>query len=165
MAACSMLCTDGLLLHLVPRVVGKRQLLVCSGASYGNGNLGDSIWERHHKSSAQGARRANTPPTATHKPWAHVQCASTTANEGLERPHPLPLLANLFPQHAPLSLRVGGNECLLGQHIPVPKTECPSSPPQLHLYGAEMCAVRCKPGAYTNCGLTKFCTKVRACGP
>ena len=50
MAVCSMLCTDGLLLHLV----GKRQLLVYSGASYGNGKLGDSIWEIHHKSSAQG---------------------------------------------------------------------------------------------------------------
>ena len=56
--SCSMSCTDGLLLHLV----GKRQLLVYSGASYGNGELGDSIWESHHKSSAQGARRANTPP-------------------------------------------------------------------------------------------------------
>ena len=83
MAVCSMLCTDGLLLHLV----GKRQLLVYSGAPYGNGGgasallpvsflsamrcwcmwqgrarasitakLGDSIWESHHKSSAQGAR-------------------------------------------------------------------------------------------------------------
>ena len=31
--SCSMLCTDGLLLHLV----GKRQLLVYSGAPYGNG--------------------------------------------------------------------------------------------------------------------------------
>ena len=58
MAVCSMLCTDGLLLHLV----GKGQLLVRSGASYGNGKLGDSIWESHHKSSAQGTRRANTPP-------------------------------------------------------------------------------------------------------
>ena len=48
--SCSMLCTDGLLLHLV----GKRQLLVYSGASYGNGRLGDSMWESHHKSSAQG---------------------------------------------------------------------------------------------------------------
>ena len=53
MAVYSMLCTDGLLLHLV----GKRQLLVYSGASYGNGKLGDSIWESHHKSSAQGACR------------------------------------------------------------------------------------------------------------
>ena len=44
MAVCSMLCTDGLLLHLV----GKRQPLVYSGASYGNGKLGDSIWESHH---------------------------------------------------------------------------------------------------------------------
>ena len=50
MAVCSMLCTDGLLLHLV----GKRQLLVYSGASYGHDKLGDSIWESHHKSSAQG---------------------------------------------------------------------------------------------------------------
>ena len=58
MAVCSMLCTDGLLLHLV----GGEQLLVDSGASYGNGKLGDSIRESHHKSSAQGARRANTPP-------------------------------------------------------------------------------------------------------
>ena len=48
--SCSMLCTDGLLLHLV----GKRQLLVYSGASHGNGQLGDSICESHHKSSAQG---------------------------------------------------------------------------------------------------------------
>ena len=60
MAVCSMLCTDGLLLHLV----GKGQLLVYSGASYGNGKLGDSTWESHHKSSVQGARRANTPPKA-----------------------------------------------------------------------------------------------------
>ena len=56
--SCSMLCTDGLLLHLV----GKRQLLVYSWASYGNGKLGDSIWESHHKSIAQGARKANPPP-------------------------------------------------------------------------------------------------------
>ena len=54
--SCSMLCTDGLLLHLV----GKRQPLVYSGASYGNGKPGDSIWESHHKSSAQGTRR--NPP-------------------------------------------------------------------------------------------------------
>ena len=47
MAVCSMLCTDDLLLHSV----GKGQLLVDSGASYGNGKLGDSIWESHHKSS------------------------------------------------------------------------------------------------------------------
>ena len=53
MVACSMLCTDGLLLHLV----GKRHLLVYSRASYGNGKLGYSIWESHHKSSVQG----NTP--------------------------------------------------------------------------------------------------------
>ena len=65
MAVYSMLCTDGLLLHLV----GKGQLLVYSGASYSNGKLGDSIWESHHKSSAracarctQGARKANIPP-------------------------------------------------------------------------------------------------------
>ena len=58
MAVCSMLCTDGLLLHLV----GKGQLLVYAGASYGNGKRGDSIWESHHKSSAQGVRRADTPP-------------------------------------------------------------------------------------------------------
>ena len=45
-----MLCMDGLLLHLV----GKRQLLVDSGAPYGNGELGDSIGESHHKSSTQG---------------------------------------------------------------------------------------------------------------
>ena len=50
MAVCSMLCMDGLLLHLV----GKRQLLVYSRASYRNGKLGDSIWESHHKSSTQG---------------------------------------------------------------------------------------------------------------
>ena len=55
--SCSMLCTDGLLLHLV----GKRQLLVYLGAAYGNGKLGDSIWESHHKSSAQGARRQTLP--------------------------------------------------------------------------------------------------------
>ena len=48
--SCSILCTDGLLL----RLVGKRQLLVYLGASYGNGKLGDSIWESHHKISAQG---------------------------------------------------------------------------------------------------------------
>jgi hypothetical protein len=42
------------LLHLV----GKGQPLVYLGASYGNGKLGDSIWEIHHKSSVQGARRA-----------------------------------------------------------------------------------------------------------
>ena len=47
MAVCLMLCTDGLLLHLV----GKGQLLVYLGASLGNGKLGDSIWESHHKSS------------------------------------------------------------------------------------------------------------------
>ena len=57
-AVCSMLCTDGLWLHLV----GKRQPLVYLGSSYGPSKLGDSIWESHHKSSAQGARRANTPP-------------------------------------------------------------------------------------------------------
>ena len=51
MAVSSILCTDGLLLHLV----GKGQLLVYLGASYGNGKLGDSIWESHHKSSTQGA--------------------------------------------------------------------------------------------------------------
>ena len=49
MAVCSMVCTDGLLLHLV----SKRQPLVSSGAPFGNGQLGDSIWESHHKSSAQ----------------------------------------------------------------------------------------------------------------
>ena len=54
MAVSSILCTDGLLLHLV----GKGQLLVYLGASYGNGKLGDSIWESHHKSSTQGACRA-----------------------------------------------------------------------------------------------------------
>ena len=57
MAVCSMLCTDGLLLHLV----GKGQLLVYSRTSYGYGKLGDSIWQGHHKSSAQGAYKANTP--------------------------------------------------------------------------------------------------------
>ena len=31
--------------------------LVYSGASHGNGKIGDSIWESHHKSSAQGMRR------------------------------------------------------------------------------------------------------------
>ena len=49
-AVCSMLCTDGLLLHLV----GKRQPLVYLGASYGNGILGDSIWETHHKRARMG---------------------------------------------------------------------------------------------------------------
>ena len=39
--SCSMLCMDGLLLYLV----GKRQLLVYSGAPYGNSKLGDSIGE------------------------------------------------------------------------------------------------------------------------
>ena len=58
--SCSMLCTDGLLLHLV----GKRQLLVYSGASYSNGKLGDSIWESHRKSSAQGTRRQTLPQGA-----------------------------------------------------------------------------------------------------
>ena len=48
----------GLLLHLV----GKGQLFVYSEDSYGNGKLGDSIWESHHKSSAQGAHKANTTP-------------------------------------------------------------------------------------------------------
>ena len=37
-------------------LVGKRQLLVYSGASYSNG---DSIWESHHKSSAQGKHSPN----------------------------------------------------------------------------------------------------------
>ena len=46
--SCSMLCMDGLLL----RLVGKRQLLVYSGAPYDNGKLGDSIGESHHKSRA-----------------------------------------------------------------------------------------------------------------
>ena len=59
MAVCSMVCTDGLLLHLV----GKGQLLVYLGASYGNGKLGNSIWESHHKSSAQGARKARAGQT------------------------------------------------------------------------------------------------------
>ena len=63
MAVCSVLCADGLLPHLV----GKGQLLVCSGASYGNGKLGDSIWESHHNSSAQGTRRANTTPLSAKK--------------------------------------------------------------------------------------------------
>ena len=58
MEVCLVLCMDGLLLHLV----GMWQLLVYLGASYGNGKLGDSIWGSHHKSSAHGARRANTPP-------------------------------------------------------------------------------------------------------
>ena len=49
-SSCSMLCMDGLLFHLV----GKRQLLVYSGAPYSNGKPGDSIGESHHKSSAQG---------------------------------------------------------------------------------------------------------------
>ena len=48
--SCSMLCMDGLLLHLV----GNRQLLVYLGAPYSNGKLGDSIGESHHTSSAQG---------------------------------------------------------------------------------------------------------------
>ena len=64
MVVCSMLCTDGLLLHLV----GKGQLLVYLGASYGNGKLGNSIWESHHKSSAQGARRAHAGQTPPHWP-------------------------------------------------------------------------------------------------
>ena len=57
--SCSMLCMDGLLLHLV----GKRQLLVYLGAPYGNGKLGDSIGESHHKNSTQGACKANIPPS------------------------------------------------------------------------------------------------------
>ena len=61
MAICSMLCTYGLLLQLV----GKGQLLVYPGASYDNGKLGDSTWESHHKSSAHGVRKANTPPSAS----------------------------------------------------------------------------------------------------
>ena len=57
MAVCSMLCTDGLLLHLV----GKGQLLVYSGASYGNGKLGDSIWESHHYSKMCKVRKWHAP--------------------------------------------------------------------------------------------------------
>ena len=74
MAVCSMLCADGLLLHLV----GKRQLLVYSGASYGNGKLGDSIWESHHKSSPQGAHRANTPPNCICKLFSAGSCCPHT---------------------------------------------------------------------------------------
>ena len=48
--SCSMLCMDGLLLHLV----GKRQPMVYLGAPYSNGKLGDSIGEGHHKISTQG---------------------------------------------------------------------------------------------------------------
>ena len=63
--SCSMLCMDGLLLHLV----GKKQLLVYSRAPYGNGKLGDSIGESHHKSSAQGnPPPPPTPPTPTALP-------------------------------------------------------------------------------------------------
>ena len=57
MAVCSMLCTDGLLLYLV----GKGQLLVYLGASYGNGKLGDSTWESHHKSSAHSSLDGSEP--------------------------------------------------------------------------------------------------------
>ena len=57
-AVCSMLCTDGLLLHLV----GKGHLLVCSGASYSNGKLGDSIWESHHKVARRGRLSAKMQP-------------------------------------------------------------------------------------------------------
>ena len=56
--SCSMLCMDGLLLHLV----GKRQLLVYSRAPYSKGKLGDSTGGSHHKSSAQGK----------HSPLDHV---------------------------------------------------------------------------------------------
>ena len=55
--SCSMLCIDGLLLHLV----GKRQLLVYSGAPCGNGKLGESIGESHHKSRPQGKHSSQVP--------------------------------------------------------------------------------------------------------
>ena len=55
--SCSMLCMDGLLLHLV----GKRQLLVYSGAPYGNGKLEDSIG----KVIIKVARRARVGPKKT----------------------------------------------------------------------------------------------------
>ena len=43
-----------------------RKRLVYSGAPYGNGKLGDPIWESHHKSSARGACRARAGQTPTH---------------------------------------------------------------------------------------------------
>ena len=56
--SCSMSCMDGLLLHLYARgshwsTRGLHTVIV---------NLGTQIWESHHKSSAQGALKPNTPP-------------------------------------------------------------------------------------------------------
>ena len=99
---CSMLCTDGLLLHLV----GKRHVLVYLGASLGIGELGDSIWERRHKSSEQGARRANTPPWLTLSDL--VQCSS-----------PLSLYGK--------SLSIGDHCCTIKSYIPLPPNEKQSS--------------------------------------
>ena len=71
--SCSTLYTDALLLHLV----GKRQLLVYLGASYGNGKLGDSIWESHHKSSAQGKHSPSDRKSPPPPPPPPSLCAST----------------------------------------------------------------------------------------
>ena len=49
---------NGLLLH----VGGKGQLLVYTWASYGNGKLGYSIPESHHKSSAEHTHRVCARP-------------------------------------------------------------------------------------------------------
>ena len=62
----------------------KRQLLVYSGAPYGNGKLGDSIGESHHKSSAQGVRKANTPPM----PYANMGSAKKIAKVNFFAPAP-----------------------------------------------------------------------------
>ena len=71
--SCLMLFTEGLLLHLV----GKRQPLVYLGASYGNGKLRDSIWESHHKSSAQGK----------HSPYNNQENSPNPRNSKMA-PHP-----------------------------------------------------------------------------
>ena len=84
----SMLCRDGLSLHLVD----KRHLLVYLGASLGNGELWD--WESHNKSCAQGACRANTPPTPLGQlPTAiatvfhkHKNCVRQMGNTNQRRP-------------------------------------------------------------------------------
>ena len=54
MAVYSMLCTDGLLLHLV----GKRQLLVYSGASYSNGK----VWGKEEEEGHRVVRGRCAPP-------------------------------------------------------------------------------------------------------
>ena len=70
--SCSMLCTDGLLLHLV----GRRHLLVYSGASSGNGELGDSIWESQHISSTQGKHSPYTYGIYVHEVEEASGCPS-----------------------------------------------------------------------------------------